>query len=419
MAALSVVSCSDESDSLNLQELQQGTQSTNTRTLGEAIQIAQNATNMFATTRGGSDNSRTVDLNNIEYVMNRVTRSDGSQDTLLYVINYENEQGFCVVSANNNTEGLLAVTDQGEYDTEFAASDENGGFKSFMSMAEQYVRTTEPASSNFDPGTLYEFTRRYDTIRTVTVSPKVTVRWGQRGVEAAYTSNTYAGCCNIAMAQIMSYFAYPSSIAITYTDSLSSLTLNWTEINKHVESHNLSSCTASDTAHQTLGHFIRELGVLNKSEYEAKGTSTYRHDVLNSFRQLGYTASDLTDYNGGLFASYLNSNKLIYMEGNRMDDNNQVFGHAWVVDGECRYNVHITEWKRAFGDTEWTFVRDGGLISTSYMHINWGWDGNCNGYFAANVFNSANGIYDFTEYPHVNDVYKTYNQTVQYFTVTH
>ncbi len=419
MAVLSVLSCSDESDSLNLQELQRGTQSTKIRTLGEAIQIAQNATNMFATTRGGSDNSRTVDMNNIEYVTNRTTRSDGSQDTLLYVINYENEQGFCVVSANNNTEGLLAVTDQGEYDTEFAASDENGGFKIFMSMAEQYVRTAEPASSNFDPGTLYEFTRRYDTIRTITISPKVTVRWGQSGVEGAYASNGIAGCSNIAMAQIMSYFAYPSNIAITYTDSLSTLALNWTDINKHVGEHNVFLCAASDATHQTIGHFIRELGKLNDSDYKKDVTSTYYRDVLRTFQQLGYTVSNLTNYDGGLFTTYLNSNKLIYMRGDCIDDDGDLVGHAWVVDGECQYDVHITEWKRAWGDTEWTFVRDGGWITTSYMHINWGWDGDSNGYFAANVFETANGDFDFTGYPHENSQDCTFDQMLRYFTVTH
>ncbi len=416
MAALIVVSCADESDNLYQQGLEQTTKHTTTRDLSDAIQIAQNATNMFASTRGGSDNSRTVDLNNIEYVTNRTTRSNGSQDTLLYIINYENEQGFCLVSASNNTEGVLAVTDQGEYNAEFAASDENGGFKNFMALAEQYVMTANTESSTPDMDQLYEFNRINDTISNITVLPKVAVRWGQSGVEGACAPNGIAGCVNTAMAQIMSYFEHPTSINITYTENISSLALDWTEIKKHVEHHYFGACTASTTTHQTLGHFIREIGYLNHSIYDNGVTAATMEDAMSTFQQLGYRISNVNDYNGGVFVNNLRFNQLIFMGGFSSDDN--PIGHAWIVDGAYQYIVHSTEWKRVHGEIEWTLHRDYGNITTEYMHINWGWDGNCNGYFAANVFDTSRGRYDLTEYPYNNVANGNYNKDLVYFTIT-
>ena len=45
-------------------------------------------------------------------------------------------------------------------------------------------------------------------------------------------------------------------------------------------------------------------------------------------------------------------------------------GHAWVVDG---YIDYVTGWRSE---------------EHLYLHCNWGWNGNCNGYFLDGVFNT-------------------------------
>ena len=109
------------------------------RTYEEALAIAQDAISMLgksSVTRSG--NPRTIDIHNVQYIVNTSsTRSDGKTDTLMYVFNYDDNAGFAVVSANRATEGLIAVTEQGNY----VAGEEtgNGGFDLYMDMAEEYV----------------------------------------------------------------------------------------------------------------------------------------------------------------------------------------------------------------------------------------------------------------------------------------
>ena len=35
---------------------------------------------------------------------------------------------------------------------------------------------------------------------------------------------------------------------------------------------------------------------------------------------------------------------------------------------------------------EWTLLSDDGTSTSEYLHFNWGWNGDCNGFFYSNVF---------------------------------
>lgn len=88
-----------------------------TRTLDEAIKIANDARSMFDDNSSSrSFVSREVNLNDISYVTSALSRSES--DTLIYVINYKDEAGFAVVSAKKTKDSpLLAVTESGRYTT--------------------------------------------------------------------------------------------------------------------------------------------------------------------------------------------------------------------------------------------------------------------------------------------------------------
>ena len=70
-------------------------------------------------------------------------------------------------------------------------------------------------------------------------------------------------------------------------------------------------------------------------------------------------------------------------------------GHAWIVDG------YIDE------------IKNG--ISTYYLHCNWGWTGNRNGYFVSNAFSTlANPIYDIETDPTIFFNYNTKLRTATF-----
>lgn len=64
--------------------------------------------------------------------------------------------------------------------------------------------------------------------------------------------------------------------------------------------------------------------------------------------------------------------------------------HCFIVDGCRKLTVKKTE---KIYDTEripWLLIseRDLGTYTTNYMHVNWGWDGEADGYYRDNVFNT-------------------------------
>lgn len=72
-------------------------------------------------------------------------------------------------------------------------------------------------------------------------------------------------------------------------------------------------------------------------------------------------------------------------------------GHVWVADGvwEIGMIVHFYAYLAPVignDDQELVCVTDDTL--KKYIHFNWGWGGDCNGYFLVDIFN-ANNAYQY------------------------
>ena len=170
--------------------------------------------------------TRTINHANTKAVVDNATRNGGEADTLMYVFNFANNEGFAMVATARNSEQLIAVTEQGSYTP--GVETENEGFNMFARAAEEYVSTLAitPGPGQIDPGGPFykiEYQEDYNTI-----GPLLTTKWGQSGIYGSECPNSpygVAGCVAIAMAQIMVYHQHPASIAITYPNApISSLT---------------------------------------------------------------------------------------------------------------------------------------------------------------------------------------------------
>lgn len=424
MGALTLAACTNEDwgIEMNTDEVVQSS----TRSYEEAVLVARNAIGMLGDAATRSGEGRSIDFGNVKYLTSASTRNGGS-DTLLYIFNYADEAGFAVVSANKATEPLLAVTEQGSYDPATADADENGGFAMFMDMAEGYVSTmsTElPITPGIGGEDFMQYRNQVDTL-TLHITPKITVQWEQGGYEGAFAPNKLAGCSNVAMAQIMSYFCYPTQMNITYPGaSVSSLSLNWSDIKVHKISDDINPyCTASSATHTAIGHLHRQLGHLNGSVYNDNGgTSTVRSNVKNTFSNLGYNASALRSYARDSFQVQLNSDKLIYMGGQRYDTlttgETKLAGHAWVVDGLLKHTITDADMVKYDYESEWR-VLDKYVTYNNYLHINWGFHGACNGYFSIGVFYCKKGYqYDNSGVVFDNSMERNYQYNIQYMEIS-
>lgn len=392
------------------------------RDIVDVMGIANKAINIVekASTRSNTA-KRVIDPTAIHCVTSPNTRNSEISDTLLYIVNYADDKGFAIISGDKRAEGLLGVVEQGNYDGSTNTYAENLGFTTFMDKAKSYVASVSGGPViNDKPEWIVLSKTEYDTIYSNKIDPLVGVRWGQTGIEGKYAPNGVAGCSNIAMGQIMSYFHYPYNISITYPGaSVNSLYLNWTAINSHEVVHFYQGCQATETAHESISQLIRQLGYLNESVYksEPKATSTYDSKVRISFANLGYTVSpNLISYNNESLENTLKDGKLLYMRGSHISETDTV-GHAWVVDGVCKYTIRATTWEKALNELTWKYVSEYSY-SSEYLHYNWGWDGNCNGYFLLSIFSPGRGKYYDNEEQYSNSSIYNFENEVYYFTVT-
>lgn len=386
--------------------------SSNLRSYSEALEIAQNAISILDknSQQTRSLSKRSVDLKEKAITIcegNRtLTRSSesSSNDTLMYVFNYTDNNGFAVVSADKGTEGLIAVIESGHYDP---SDTKDTGFRRYMTAAKHYIIANQ-AESKIEPdrapkGFYFEF----DTIGVVNIPPRIVVKWGQHGHEGQFCPNNLAGCTNTAAAMIMSYFEHPTVISLTYNNApFSYRSLNWTGmksyitrfnyINGHWYVHNADTCTNED--HKSIGYLCRQLAEETNSSFGNGYTATSIYAMRYVISNYGYTIGDYLSYqylaNTNTLCSLLSDGKLIYMRGENIYDD----GHAWVVDGYYGFTIHSQYYEYGFtnGLPDIPVLMDEQFITYRYNHINWGLDGYCNGYFNDGVF-SAYGAYEYDD----------------------
>ncbi len=369
------------------------------RSYEEARLIAQQSISMLdlglvnsVMTRWGVSTSRTLQDEDtyVVYADPSETRSLDSYDadTLMYVFNFNNNQGFAIVSASRNTEGLLAITEKGFFNPDSVSR--IGGFNLFMKLAKNYV--LEAQSSN-NPQRALDKPLERDSIGYqpgYVVGPYVSVNWGQEYPEGELCPNELSGCTNTSIAQIMSYYEYPSSLVLTNpTTGYMNQSLYWTLMKSHQTLHTQSSCSTPDV-HLSISRLLRELGYLNNSTYNNypnNSTGTNRFVVPTTMSSLGYQTGSWTDYNFPLVKEQLDSTHLCMISG--MDTS--IGRHAWTLDGywaEEQVVYHL--WQLGLNLT-WVVVGYDVIGYRYYCHYNWGWYGSYNGYYLSSVFNTITG----------------------------
>ncbi len=368
------------------------TASSEMRSIDDAIRIAQQAADAHA---ANSRNVRQrVDPASVSVITSRNSRS-GSTDTLIYAVDFADEQGFALVSAPLCAEPLISIIEKGSYASSEVQS--NPGFKYALAASEEYVKrqlaiTIQPI--NPKPTWYYDTTTVYNK-----ETPRVQVCWGQGWPENDLAPNKKAGCGPVAMAQVLSYFQLPTQIIYSYPGMEGYKNgLNWSNINKHKKSmlsenpsdetiaDHYKQCSAPELDHLMITRLIRELGHLASCKYESYGTESNYTNVFSVMRSM---LSSKAFKNGtsadNLFKDLKSNNKGVAIV--RGDDSESKYGHIWVADAIWEYGTEIKFYSMGdeYGDNEYHLISTQGGIS-KLIHYNWGWDGYGNGYFLTSVF---------------------------------
>lgn len=309
-------------------------------------------------------------------------------DTLLYIVNFESEKGYALVSASPKIPGVVAYVEDGSL---FPDDDiDNPGFKIFLDGYREYFGQIDTIGNPYQESVVPLFEIEYCD------GPLLTTNWGQTSPYNNYcfTSNgeqAVAGCVAIAIGQIAAYHHFPSHL-ITNGDSL-----DWNAIMQyeHIPVSDSLAC-------HNVALLVHDIGLLVDMSYGTNSSSAFFSNVEDALSSYGY------HFQREYFAEFdsiqadIRRGHPVYMRGTReyiQDGELKYSGHAWVVDGVAVKSMYVD----SYGNGE--SLPELYKITKNLIHCNWGWNGNNNGYFIIGAFENMYYLDD----DHITTGYRPYN----------
>ena len=361
----------------------------------------ENALQMMETLYGtgnGLKNGRKRAVENVQVITKTKSslKNCNSQlpDTLAYVVSFADSAGFSIVCADDRVvTPVLACVEKGSY----SSGAEIPGLQLMIQKAQNYVASSiEDFEDHKDACLSYLETqtvvpvenKKLKAAKREQVGPYLTTLWSQNSPYNQYCpqcvncgkNKSVVGCFPVAMGQLMAYHKRGFNVSETIWNLMC-----------------LSSASGSFEFQRRYAIFqtLYKIGLQNGAEYRCgncggtsaglswhrKNNGPWRCEWLESN---GYNAS-FYDYSWNRLKSLLDKGPVL-MGGDATQG-----GHAWVADGYQTVTIAL----RVFSSTN-------GKVKTSsriYVHNNWGWGGECNGYFDRDCFDVAKGSYDDTSLP--------------------
>jgi uncharacterized lipoprotein NlpE involved in copper resistance len=197
------------------------------------------------------------------------------------------------------------------------------------------------------------------------VGPLLSTTWGQWTgynnfvpLTGCNSSNgrAPAGCVATAMAQIMKYYEHPNDY-------------DWSNMPNNYGTNETSQ-------------LMVDIGDAVDMDYDCNGSGAYMNDVPSAFTEFGYSNANYSEFRHLTVKDQLNWEKPVILGGFSEEDCflwwcSYEDGHAWVTDG----------YKQS------TYCETG--TSYLYLHMNWGWSGNEDGWYAYNNWNPGDNSYNY------------------------
>lgn len=325
----------------------------------------------------------------------KTVNDKGIPDTLLYIVNFGDEEGFSILSGDSRIKTpVFCLTEKGSMSSE-------DFINAYHFMHDTNQETTYNMESVFVPSLILASVlpdirgdggeggdddedhddwadwltammeewngEMYVGLGYIKKGPYVKTKWGQ-SIEPlnSLLNNAPAGCVAIAVGQII--------VANKYTNTLVfdgvTCNLDTLETVRHYSHPDSPSTPYSANACNQAAHFInflRSPDLLNMT-----GNGATDEDAANAFGYLGYNSVEIignnysfTSFMSGKVINMVNNHYPVYVAGT-----DQTYGgHAWVVDGY--------------------FYTSGILL----FHVNWGWNGYRDGYYDYGIFDSGQSHY--------------------------
>jgi hypothetical protein len=317
------------------------------------------------------------------------TERDNNGVPVYYVFNVNANQGFVIVTAEDAAHPIIGYSNEGPFVV--PAANNNVDFwlqrrkKEVIAMRAQNITASSDITEEW---TAYTNGKRYTHNQAPTsVGPLCVTYWDQSPYYNAYCpGGSVTGCVATAMAQIMKYWGYPSvglGSSCYYDETQYGYQESYGQLCATYDTSHYAWAKMQDTplgdSNNEIAKLMYDCGVSVDMDYSPTGSGASvaggAPSAQNSYVEyFGYDGSTI---NFALYNNYTEANWITLLENELNNKRPMQFqgftssmeGHSWVCDGYSASNE---------------------------VHMNWGWSGIDDGYYAVNDLNAV-GEYDFTE----------------------
>ena len=354
--------------------------------------------------------------------LRKMVLQQAADENLFYVYENENGEGWVVVAANDAVTPILAYSETGHFRT----SELPVNVRGWMGKYNTFIKRIE--AEGIAPSE--ETTDKWNALRQgvrrsqgdAVVGPLLKTTWDQNApyynlCPGTGSDKAYAGCVAIAMAQIMKYWEWPKqgTGSHSYQPADPSSSTGGASKRYGVQSADFGSTTYdwanmlnsysgnyTDTEANAVATLMYHCGVAVEMMYgndEDGGSGAFTVNYGDS-TTFACAQNAFVDYFG-----YKKDGLTGYMRNGFSEQGTQIYQSwsdaAWtaMIKGELDKLHPIMYGGSSVNSGGLEFVCDG-YDDADYFHFNWGWAGDCDGYYLlSNLAPSAvtGGTYNFSE----------------------
>lgn len=298
-----------------------------------------------------------------------------------YVFNASDGKGYVIVSGDERAREILGYSETGSLSSETMPCGMKILLDSYAAEIRRLSTTPYPkeVENSKEGGEIFNKLAAPMKISStrINISPLVSCQWGQSSPyngqcpRSGY-SQCIVGCAATAMSQILYYWGHQNGYNIkastipAYTTSsqglrceeLPATTFDWS---------NMKDRASSDAAAAKLCRYV---GQSIEMDYGTNSSEAWGSDIAPAYRE--YFGID-----NHVRSIYRSDNN--YKEWEEAIYNEIASGRPVILCG-----VYYSSGWGGHG-----FICDGYRSSDGYYHINWGWNGSSDGYFALTALNSS------------------------------
>jgi hypothetical protein len=285
------------------------------------------------------------------------------------VFNVGEQDGFVIVSGDDRTPAIMGYASEGTFKSDELPQNMKAWLEGYAEQIEWLGHQKSPRHLTLNDGE--------PATDHASVAPLITTRWNQGSPyndlcpidPTNDNERSVTGCVATAMAQVLAYHrapnrtvrpipAFTTERAGIFVDEMPVSALDWS--NKL----NTYKGSKSDAQNKSVATLMLLCGASVEMDYTANSSGASSDIIVSALRTyFGYASSThradrnnyrATDWDALIYGELANCRPVLY------GGHSAGGGHAFVIDG---------------------YDHDG------LYHVNWGWGGQCDGYFLLSVLN--------------------------------